>query len=64
MNDVTGVMKGNIEKVLDRGEKLEDLEERTDELTVAYFLLTFSCCRLSLLLHTFVYDEVIHTKEM
>eukprot|EP00211_Chloroparvula_japonica_P015633 CAMPEP_0119126054 /NCGR_PEP_ID=MMETSP1310-20130426/5118_1 /TAXON_ID=464262 /ORGANISM="Genus nov. species nov., Strain RCC2339" /LENGTH=219 /DNA_ID=CAMNT_0007116183 /DNA_START=150 /DNA_END=805 /DNA_ORIENTATION=- len=33
VDGVTDVLKGNIEKVLDRGAKLEDLEDKTDILT-------------------------------
>jgi len=32
VGEVTGVMKQNIEKVLDRGDKLDDLVEKSDEL--------------------------------
>ena len=32
VSDVTDIMKENIEKVIDRGEKLEDLEDQTDVL--------------------------------
>eukprot|EP00008_Paramoeba_atlantica_P010695 CAMPEP_0201478704 /NCGR_PEP_ID=MMETSP0151_2-20130828/3488_1 /ASSEMBLY_ACC=CAM_ASM_000257 /TAXON_ID=200890 /ORGANISM="Paramoeba atlantica, Strain 621/1 / CCAP 1560/9" /LENGTH=226 /DNA_ID=CAMNT_0047859869 /DNA_START=54 /DNA_END=734 /DNA_ORIENTATION=- len=32
VSDVTDIMKENIEKVLDRGEKMEDLEDRSDIL--------------------------------
>ncbi|XP_030853535.1 vesicle-associated membrane protein 4 isoform X2 [Strongylocentrotus purpuratus] len=30
VDEVVGVMRGNMEKVMDRGEKLEDLEDKTD----------------------------------
>lgn len=29
VDEVVGVMRGNMEKVMDRGEKLEDLEDKT-----------------------------------
>ena len=34
VSDVTDIMKGNIEKVMDRGERLEELEDQTDILRV------------------------------
>nr|XP_054770519.1 vesicle-associated membrane protein 4-like [Lytechinus pictus] len=32
VDEVVGVMRGNMERVIDRGEKLEDLEEKTEDL--------------------------------
>ena len=32
VNDVTGIMKQNVEKVLNRGDKLDDLVDKTTEL--------------------------------
>lgn len=32
VDEVVGVMRGNMEKVMDRGEKLEDLEDKTEDL--------------------------------
>lgn len=33
MNDVKGIMMDNIEKVLERGEKIEVLVDKTDDLS-------------------------------
>lgn len=34
INETTSIMKKNIEQVLNRGEKLEDLEKKTDDIRI------------------------------
>jgi vesicle-associated membrane protein 7 len=46
VNEVTDIMKGNIEKVLERGEKLEDLEARSEALQESAMVFHQSAKRL------------------
>ena len=48
VNEVIGVMHQNIEKVLDRGAKLDDIEDRTG--TFSFFFVRGSCPQFSILL--------------
>lgn len=43
VGEVTGIMKQNVEKVLERGEKLDDLVDKTDDLqaSVCLFYKTY-----------------------
>ena len=38
VGEVTGIMRQNVEKVLDRGDKLDDLVDKTDELQASVSL--------------------------
>lgn len=46
VDDVKNVMSQNIEKVLDREERLSELADRSDDLQTAVILHSFTLCRI------------------